>query len=54
MDAERLKPAGSGESFDGRRPPHTRQDTGPTGRDIHDLSRPNAPYGVHAGLHEEG
>src|SRR4029434_644663 len=35
MDAERCEPAGSWHAFDGRRPPHTWSDKGPTGREIH-------------------
>jgi hypothetical protein len=54
MEAERFKPARAWDAFDGRCPPHTRPDQGPTGRDIHDLARPHAQYGVHSGLKEEG
>jgi hypothetical protein len=35
------------------RPPHTRPDTGPTGRAIHDLSGADAQHGVHAGPDEQ-
>jgi hypothetical protein len=54
MDAEHFEPAGSGDAFDRRCPPHTRPDKGPTGREIHDLSRADAQHGMHAGLDEEG
>jgi hypothetical protein len=54
MDAERCEPSGSWEAFDGRRPPHTRPDKRPTGREVHDLSAADAQHGGHAGLHEEG
>jgi hypothetical protein len=54
MDAERVELAGSWNAFDGRRPPHTWPDKGPTRGEIHDLSCANAPYGVHASLDEEG
>ena len=54
MDAERFEPAGSWKAFDGRCPPHTWPDEGPTGRAIHDLSGADAQHGVHASLNEEG
>ena len=53
MDTERFEPAGAGHTFDGRRPPHTRHDKGPPWREIDDLSRPHAPHGMYASLHEE-
>jgi hypothetical protein len=54
MDAERCEPAGPGHAFDRGRPPHTRPDKGPTGREIHDLSGADAQHGMEAGLGEEG
>lgn len=39
MDAERVEPAGAWNTFDGKRPPHTRSDQGPTGREVHDRAR---------------
>jgi hypothetical protein len=52
MDAERCEPAGPGHACDRGRPPHTRPDKGPIGRDIHDLSGADAQHGVHAGPDE--
>jgi hypothetical protein len=46
--------AGPWHAFDGRRPPHTRPDQGPTRCAIHHLARADASHGVHAGLDEEG
>ena len=54
MDAESFEPTGPWHTFDGRRPPHTRFDKGPTGREVHDLSCTDAQHGMHASLHEEG
>jgi hypothetical protein len=54
MDAERCEPAGSWKPFDGRRPPHTRPDQGPTRREIDHLACTDAPPRLHAGLNEEG
>jgi hypothetical protein len=54
MDASRCEPAGSWHAFDGRRPPYTRPDQGPTGRTIHDLSGADAQHRVHTSLDEEG
>ena len=54
MDTERFEPAGSWHAFDGRRPPYTRPDKGPTGCEIHDPSGADAQHGVHASLDEEG
>jgi hypothetical protein len=54
MDAKRCEPAGPWHAFDGRRPPHTRPDQGPTWGEIHPLARADAAHGVHAGLDEEG
>jgi hypothetical protein len=52
MGAERFEPARAWEACDGRRPPHTWQDEGTTWGDIDARSRPHAPDGVHARLHE--
>jgi para-nitrobenzyl esterase len=54
MDAKRFEPAGPWHAFDGRRPPHTRPDKGPTWGEIHNLAGADAEHGVHAGLDEEG
>jgi hypothetical protein len=53
MDVGRVEPARPWNAFDGRRPPHTRPDKGPVRCDIHQLSRADAQYGMHAGLDEE-
>jgi hypothetical protein len=53
LDAERFEPAGPGHAFDRGRPPHTRPDKGPTGREIHDLSGADAQHGVHTGPDEK-
>jgi hypothetical protein len=54
MDAKRFEPAGPWRACDGRCPPHTRPDKGPTGGEIHNLACADAEHGVHAGLDEEG
>jgi hypothetical protein len=54
MDAKRVKPAGPWHACDGRRPPHTRPDQGPTRGASHDLAGADAAHGVHAGLDEAG
>jgi hypothetical protein len=54
MDAQRCEPTRAWDAFDGSRPPHARLDKGPTGREVHDLARTDAPHGVHASLNEEG
>ena len=54
METSCVEPAGPWHAFDGRRPPHTRQDQGPTRGESHHLSRADAQHGVYASLHEEG
>jgi hypothetical protein len=54
LDAESVEPPGPWHAVDGRRPPHTRRDKGPTGREVHELPRADAEHGVHAGLDEGG
>jgi hypothetical protein len=53
MDTQRCEPTRAWDAFDRRRPPHTRLDKGPTGREVHHLARADAPHGVYAGLAEE-
>jgi len=54
MAAARVEPAGSWHALDGRRPPHTWADQGPTGRAIPARSGPDAPHGLPARLDEAG
>jgi hypothetical protein len=54
MDTQRCEPTRAWNAFDRRRPPHTRLDQGPTGREVHHLARADAPHSVYAGLGEEG
>jgi hypothetical protein len=54
IDAEGFEPAGSGDAFDGSRPPHARPDKRPARGEIHARSRADAAHGLHAGLDEEG
>ena len=54
VETQGFEPSGPWEAFDGRRPPHTRQDKRPTWGEIHQLSRADAEHGVHARLHEQG
>jgi hypothetical protein len=54
MDAKRCEPAGPWHAFDGRRPPPTWSDKGPTRCAVHQLARADARYGMQTGLDEEG
>jgi hypothetical protein len=54
MDAERGEPARAWETCDGRRAPDIRHDQGPPRRDLDHLPRADAPYSLHARLHEAG
>jgi len=54
MDAKRCEPTSAWDAFDRWRPPHTRLDKGPTGREGHHLACTDAQYGVYTGLDEEG
>jgi hypothetical protein len=54
MDPQRCQPTRAWEAFDHWCPPRMRFDKGPTGREVHDLARADAPHGMEAGLGEEG